>query len=282
MMTKEEMDYDTGKMMVVAAVLLTIGMLGGSYILAGGDYAPKINITGGPSNPTVYVSSTPPDHVISVSATASKKVAPDLLNIQLSVQTEASNAKDAQDENAKVAADLLTKLKALGIKDEEMQTVSYSVDPVYDSEYVCDSSGTRCQYRSKLVGYKATHGLNVKITDLTKGGDVIDAAGTAGKNQTFVDYVTFGLQDETRRSLETELLQDAGDSARAKADGIAAGLNVSVGKVLSASESFNYPTPVYYKGMYAAADAAPAPPTQLSPGQVDVTATISASFEIGS
>ena len=277
----EDMDTGCGKMMVVAAVILTVGILGGSYLLAQGDYAPKVNVTGGPSSPNVYVSSTPPEHAIMVSGTASKKVAPDLLNIQLRVQTEASSAKEAQDDNAAVAADLRTKIKALGIKDEDIQTTAYSVDPVYESEYVCDSGGNRCHYDSKLVGYRATHSLNVRLTDLAKGGDVIDAAGTAGKNQTFVDYVSFGLKDETRRALEKELLEDAGAEAKGKAQGIAAGLGVSVGRVLSVSESFYYPTPYYYKGLYAAADAAPAP-TQLSPGQVDVSATISASFEVGS
>jgi hypothetical protein len=282
-MAKDEMmESDCGKMMVVAAVVLTIGILGGSYLLAQGDYAPKVNVTGGPSSPNVYVSSTPPDHVISVSGTASKKVSPDQLDIQLRVQTESTSAKIAQQDNAAVAADLRTKLKALGINDEDIQTVSYSVDPIYDSDYVCSAGGVNCHYTSKLTGYRATHSLNVRLTDLTKGGDVIDAAGSAGENQTFVDYVSFSLKDETRRALEKSLLQEAGAEAKSKAQSIASGLGVSVGKVLAASESVYYPTPYYYKGMYAAADSAPAVPTQLSPGQVDVSATVSSSFEVAS
>ncbi|HSB46975.1 MAG TPA: SIMPL domain-containing protein [Candidatus Bilamarchaeum sp.] len=281
-MAKDDMESDSGKMMVIAAVILTIGIVGGSYLLAQGDYAPKVNVTGGPSSPNVYVSSTPPDHVISVSGTASKKVAPDLLNIQLRVQTESTLAKTAQEDNAAVSADLRAKLKALGVKDEDIQTVSYSVDPIYESDYVCDKGGINCRYKSTLTGYRATHSLNVRMTDLTKGGDVIDAAGSAGQNQTFVDYVSFGLKDETRNALEKTLLQQAGADAKSRAQSIAAGLGVSVGKVLSASESFYYPTPYYYKGLYAAADAAPSVPTQLSPGQVDVSVTVSTSFEVGS
>jgi hypothetical protein len=283
MMAKDEMDSDCGKMMVVAAVILTVGILGGSYLLAQGDYAPKVNVTGGPSSPNVYVSSTPPEHTISVSATASKKVAPDLLNIQIRVQTEATVAKKAQDDNAAVAADVRSKIKALGVPDADIQTTSYSVDPIYESEYVCDKPGnTGCHYKSTLTGYRATHSLNVMLTDLAKGGDVIDAAGSAGENQVFVDYVSFGLKDETRRALEKSLLQEASSEAKSKAQSMAAGLGASVGKVLSVSESFYYPTPYYYKGLYAAAEAAPSVPTQLSPGQVDVSATVGVSFEVGS
>jgi hypothetical protein len=271
-----------GKMLVVAALLLTVGMLGSAYMLSQVDYAPKVNVTGGPSSPNVYVSSTPPEHAIAVSATASKKVTPDLLNVQLRVQTESGSARQAQQDNAAVAADLRSKLKALGIEDEDIQTSSYRVEPVYESDYICDKNGYNCRYKSTLTGYRAVHGISVSIEELDKGGEVIDAAATAGTNQTFVDYVQFTLKDETRRAVEKSLLQDASAEAKSKAQGIAAGLGVSVGKVLSASESFSYP--YYYKTydyLYAAAEA-PAVPTQLSPGQVDVSATVSASFEIGS
>jgi uncharacterized protein YggE len=270
-----------GKMFVLAALLVALGMLGGGYLLAQGDYAPKVNVTGGPAYPNVYVSSTPPEHAIAVSATASQKVAPDLLMIQLRVQTEAQNAKESQADNAAVSADLLTKLKAEGVKEEDIQTVQYSVDPVYESAYVCDKDGYNCHYDSNLTGYRTTHALSVKLSDLTNGGDVIDAAATAGVNQTFTDYVQFTLKDETRRALEQSLLQNASASAKAKAQSMANGLGVSLGNVLSASESYNYP--YYYRNYYGAeAMAAGAPKTELSAGQVDVSATVSASFEIGS
>ncbi|MEW6722923.1 MAG: SIMPL domain-containing protein [Candidatus Micrarchaeota archaeon] len=284
MAKEDEMTVSGGKgqMLVIAAVLLTVGMLGSAYMLSQVDYSPKVNVTGGPSSPNVYVSSTPPEHAISVSASASTKVAPDLLNIQLRVQTESTVAKTAQEDNAEVAADLRSKLEGLGVKAEDIQTTSYSVDPVYDSDYVCEQGGIRCHYESTLKGYRVTHGISVKLTELDKGGDVIDAAGTAGTNQTFVDYVQFTLKDETRRSIEKSLLQNASAEAKSKAQGIASGLGVSVGKVLSASESFSYP--VYYKSydfMAGAMEAAPSVPTQLSPGQVDVSATVSTSFEVG-
>lgn len=284
MMAKDEMGDDgCGKMIVVAAVILTVGILGGSYLLAQGDYAPKVNVSSGDSKPNVYVSSTPPEHMITVSGTASRKVAPDLLNIQLRIQTEDDSAKVAQQENAAVSADVRSKLKALGLKDEDIQTTSYSVDPVYQSTYICDKpAGSGCRYESNITGYRATHSINVKLSDLDKGGDVIDAAASAGANEVFVDYVSFSLKDETRRALEKSLLQEAAAEAKSKAQGIAAGMGVSVGKVLTASESFYYPTPYYYKGLYAAADAAPSVPTQLSPGQVDVSATVNAGFEVGS
>ncbi len=271
-----------GSVPIVAALLIMIGMLGGAYMLSQADFAPKVNVTGGPTSPTVYVSSTPPDHAISVSATASQDVAPDELDIGLRVQTQSSNAKQAQQDNAAVAADLRSKLAALGIADSDIQTVSYSVTPVYESSYICDKSGMGCHYDSNLTGYQTTQSFVVKMYDLSKGGDVIDAASTAGTNQTFTDYVQFTLKDSTRNSLETALLQNASASAKTKAQAIATGLGVSVGNVLSASESFSYPVPYYRSYDMMAGAAAPAAPTQLNAGQVSVSATVTTSFAVGS
>jgi len=250
-MGKEDMmlcSPDCGKMAVLAAILIAVGMVGCGYFIAQGDYAPDVNISNGPTNPNVYVSSTPPEHSIYTSATSSKEVAPDLLLINVRVQTEDSSAKQSQEDNADVMADLLVKLKAQGLNESDIQTTRYSVDPIYDSTYLCDKNGYNCRYDSKLTGYRTTHSLSVRVTSLDKGGDIIDAASTAGVNQTFVDYIQFTLKDETRRSLQKSLLQEASAEAKSKAQSMATGLGVSVGKVLSVSESYSYyPTSVYYK-----------------------------------
>ncbi|MFH0738126.1 MAG: SIMPL domain-containing protein, partial [Candidatus Micrarchaeota archaeon] len=156
------------------------------------------------------------------------------------------------------------------------------VNPVYDSHYNCDSGGYNCHYDSKLTGYRATHMIMVKLGDITKGGAVIDGAAEAGVNQTFVDYVQFTLKDETRRSVEKTLLQEAASEARSKAQGIATGLGVSLGDVLSASESYNYyPTYSAYKSVDMEYAGSAVPMTDLSEGEIEVSATVSTSFEIG-
>ncbi|MEW6748756.1 MAG: SIMPL domain-containing protein [Candidatus Micrarchaeota archaeon] len=269
-----------GFMLVAAALFMMVGMLGSAYMLAQVDYSPTVNVEGGPTNPTVYVSSTPPDHAISVSATASEKVAPDLLNLQLRVQTDSSNAAESQSENAQVTAELKTELEKLGLEDKAIQTTSYNVYPVYDSEYVCDG-GNKCRWDSVLTGYRTVHSLNVEVTQLDMGGEIIDAASTAGVNQTFVDYVDFTLKPETRRTLEKALLKEASAETRSKAQEIASGLGVAIGSPLTVSESFSYPYyPAYRGGVYMAEAADYAAPTSLSPGQVEVSATVSTSFAI--
>lgn len=262
----------------MAALLLAIGMMVGAYLLSQGNYAPNVNVE--PSNPNVYVSSTPPEHQISTSATASDKVAPDLLQIQLRVETKDKNAKTSQEDNAEVMSEVMNKLKSAGLSDEDIQTVSYNVQPDYTSFETCDAYN-KCHWDSEITGYTTTHTLMLEVKDLDKGGDYIDMATEVGTNETFVDYVSFTLQDETRRTAEKSLLKEASEEAKSKAQNIAQGLGVSLGKPLSASESYNYyPTSSYYRGaMLDMVSAAPA--TELSAGEIDVSVTVSVGYEIG-
>src|SRR5271157_4838850 len=166
-MKDEEGSY--GKMLVIAALLIALGMVGGGYLLSKGNFSPSLNVTSGTSNPNVYVSSTPPEHSISVTGEATQQVAPDLLTIEFSVTTENISAKQSQTDNAVVVADMLAKLKATGVTDNETQTVSYDVQPDYNSTYVCDN-GNNCHYDSVLIGYTATQVISVTTSDLSNGG----------------------------------------------------------------------------------------------------------------
>ncbi len=282
-MAKEmECPSEKGKMLVIAALLLTLGMVGSAYMLSGVDYSPKVNVSDITSTPNVYVSSNPPEHVISVSGTASKKVAPDQLSISISVETEDEDAKDSQGMNANVSDDLRTALKTAGVSDEEMKTTSYRVDVVRNSTRVCRTTND-CYYKYEIVGYKTVHSLSVTVTDLEIGGDIIDAAASVSKNDVFVNSVYFSLQDSTRRSVQKELLESAGGEAEEKAKAIANGLSANLGKVVSASESFYYPSP--YRSYDYAMAAAPSyeadyKSTELSAGEVEVSATVSAGYEL--
>jgi uncharacterized protein len=281
-MAKEmESPSDKGKMLVIASLLLALGMVGSAYMLSGVDYSPKVNVSDITSTPNVYVSSNPPEHVVSVSGTASKKVAPDQLNIRISVETQDENAKDSQGMNANVSDDLRAALKNAGVSEEEMKTTSYRVDVVRNSTRVCTDS-YNCRYVYEIVGYKTVHSLSVTVTDLEIGGDIIDAAASVSENDVFVDSVYFSLQESTRRSIQKELLEDAGDEAEEKAKAIVQGLGGTLGKLVSASESFYYPS---YRSYDYAMAAAPMyetdyKSTELSAGEVEVSATVNAGYEL--
>ena len=269
-----------GIMIVLAALLLAVGMIGGAYVFSKGDYAPKVDLSGFKSTPNVYVTPNPSDHAITVSATADEKVTPDLLQIQLHVQTEAPNAKDSQTENAQVSSVLLDKLHGMGLADKDIQTISYNVNQVTQNNYTCDKNGMNCVYNYYVTGYQTTHTLVVNVYALDKGGDVIDAASQAGTNETFIDSTSFTLKDATRSAISKALLKNASTEAHSKAQNIADGLGASLGKLLYANENTYYPQPYYNTLKDMSVGAAAAPTTQLSPGTVDVSVSVGVSYEI--
>jgi uncharacterized protein YggE len=270
----EECGSGCGKMAIIAALLLALGMIGGGYMLSKGDYAP-----------TVYANNanTPQEHVISTSGTVTEQATPDLLVIRLSIITNEVTAGDSQQQNAEVVDELLTELKNLGVPDDQIQTTGYDVDEVYDSYYDCDEYEEHCRWTSELIGYDTTHEITVSLEQLDLGGAVIDAAASAGTNETFVDSVYYTLKDETREEMTKELLQKAAVEAKAKAQKIADGLGVSLGDVTYAGED-HYSTPYYYeRSLYSLESIAydyATTSTSLSPGEVELSATVSLTYEI--
>jgi uncharacterized protein YggE len=262
---------------LVFAVIMAIAILGGAYMLSTSMPQPVVNIE---ENPNVYVSSTPPEHTIDVSATVTDYMEPDLLVVGLTVETETEDAKESQEETAVKVAAVEAAIKALGVKDEDIKTSRYSVDVVRESHYICrnKTGETDCYWDYVIKGYKTTHSLVVNIENLDAGGDIVDAAVDAGAE---VDYISFTLKPETREETKKELLAEASSEAKSKAESIASGLGVEAGDAFSASESYYY-YPVYreYDYMMAAEEAPGGTATEIYGGEIEITATVSASFEI--
>jgi hypothetical protein len=221
--------------------------------------------------------------MISVSADAKRSVSPDLLTIQFSIETLNKTAKESQSENAARMDSVKNSLKSNAIKEEDIETVSYSIYPEYRTDWVCPDAAVKCDdvvrvYNTTLIGYKTVHSVAVKIKDLDSGGDMLDLIVSSGANS--IDSVYFSLKDSTRKDLEMLLLQEASENAKLKAQKVALGLGSKLGDAVSASTSYYY-APVYnnYANM-AKAESSAAVSTPISAGQIDVSLSINAAFEM--
>ncbi|HJF33360.1 MAG TPA: SIMPL domain-containing protein, partial [Sporosarcina psychrophila] len=99
--------------------------------------------------------------------------APDIAQIQLEVSTENDQLNHAQKENSYEMNQVIDSLLRLGIDRENIQTVSYNINPQYnyiDGEQV-------------FKGYKVTNAITVKITAIDQVGSVIDVAVQNGANR---------------------------------------------------------------------------------------------------
>jgi uncharacterized protein YggE len=208
-----------------------------------------------------------PEHTLSVSGTGSVKVKPDVADVTVGVTIQRDTAGDAAQDAANVMDAVITAIRALGIAEEDIQTSSLSLSPIYDYD--------RSPYR--LVGYTATNLVTVTVRDITQSGPVIDAATGAGA--TDVNSIAFRLEDHT--AAEAEAREQAVLAARAKADTIVAAAATQITGIISIAEtSAPIPYPVFYGRDAAGAAEDAAAPTPVLPGTVEISVTVSIVYSI--
>jgi hypothetical protein len=107
-------------------------------------------------------------------------------------------------------------------------------------------------------------------------GKILDGVVGAGANNIY--GLQFTLTEETEKEARIEAYEKATSNARAKADGIAKGLNVRITGIKSISDSSVDFYPIYRD--FAVAEASVGTDgVQVASGDVDVTARISVSYK---
>lgn len=272
--------------MLVISVLLAV-----SLVLAGCGAAPTINpATGSPeATPSPTPAETAPEaqqsaatapvtrlvdiegneilaNKMTVSATGVKKVMPDVAYVTLGATTQNKSMSKAQSRNREIMNALMEALKTAGLKDGDIETVSYSVYPTYDY-----SSGT-----GKISGYEVTNMIRLTIKDIDKVGDYIDVAAANGANENY--SINFDLEDAA--PYYNEALADAMTKAKGKADAIAQAGGYKITGTLEIMESQARYSPDYREYPAAESVADEAAPTPVSAGLLEITANVTVIYRI--
>ena len=210
---------------------------------------------------------------LSVSGSVTKMVTPDKVEIILSVETLDKLATKSQSDNAVIADKVKSTLESLSSVRAEVKTVSYSVNEEFEWNDLTK--------KSVSTGYRTVNQIQVTLngSDISSAGKVIDLAVGAGANR--VSSISFGLSKEKELEVRKLALNEASTTAKAKADSIAQGLNVTLGKVYSISENSFYYTPSNYKSYDLALGAsAENASTPIVAGDVEVNASVAVQFEL--
>lgn len=189
------------------------------FILTAGLIFNFINL-----NPkTAEAATTDNLRTITVFGEGQVKAKPDLALVSLGVQNEAASANTAQEANSRAMQNVVSKLKQLGIKEEDMQTSRYNIYPYYDYSQ---------EKAPKLAGYRANSVITIKIKDLEKVGDVIDAGVEAGANS--IEEVRFTIEND--RDLYLQALEAAAKDASAKAASLTKAFGISLKQIRTIEE----------------------------------------------
>ena len=206
---------------------------------------------------------------ITASGNAEIEAVSDEITLSLRVENTAKTAADAQAMTTKSADALMASLAEL-VKKEDIETTYYSVQEWREWE----------NNKNVLKGYRATHSLKVTLHDPTVAGKILDSAVSNGA---FVAYVNFGFSKQKEKELKQQALKQAAQEANTKAQAVADGLGVNLGKIVSVSESeVNFP--VYRMAgpemMMAKSDAGPAPTPNIAPQTLHVSGQVSVAYGI--
>jgi len=201
-----------------------------------------------------------------LSAVGETAIAPDMATITLGVQTEGASAAAALSANGSAMNKVIAALKKAGVAERDIQTSNLNVNP----QYVYEENKP-----ARLTGYQASNQVTILARDLSKLGQTVDAAASAGANT--VSGISFGLQNPQKAEDEARIKAVA--ALKAKSDLYARATGYKVVRLVSLNEAGGYtpsPQPV---PMFAMAKREMADSTAISGGELKVRVEVSATYE---
>ncbi len=226
----------------------------------------------GMNNPT----SAPAD-TITVQGDGQATLPPDVAHVSFTVQNTAPAVADAQAATTKQANAAIDFVKGQGVADKDVKTLSYNIYPQYSYQNPC-VGGAMCPVYTgtpKITGYQVSETIQVTVRNLSAVGALLGGLGNLGVQN--VSGPDFALDDPTAGYDAARA--DAIDKAKTQAALLAGQLGVSLGRIVSFSESSGgYPTPVY--AMSAAASVRAAPTPNVPTGENTYNASVSITYEI--
>jgi uncharacterized protein YggE len=220
------------------------------------------------SAPAVPQASEPnPRSTIRVTGESLVTVRPDQAQLELGVISQADTAASAASQNAQRLDSVVAELKRLVGPSGEVRTVGYSVSPNY--RYPKEGG------KPTIVSYTVSNVVLARTGDLAQVGKILDAATQSGANT--IQRLQFTLRND--RAAQSEALKLAAETARGKAEAIAAALGVRIVRVVGVEESGAPPRPIMER-TFAMGRAEAAAPTPVEPGNIEVRASVALTVEI--
>jgi uncharacterized protein YggE len=209
--------------------------------------------------------------IVVTSGEAVLKRAPDRAWVRVATDAHAPKPVDARRLGAQAMTDVQEALKATGLTADAIRTVSYSLQP----------ETTWNNGRATVTGYVAHNQIEVRVDDLDKLPDVLDAANTPKNVSLTIDGPRFDLKD--RETVERQVLSSAVENALARARALADGAKVTLGGIQRIENQTppSQPIPMpMARSLAGVGGAGGAPATPVTPGEIEILARVTVSIAI--
>lgn len=204
-----------------------------------------------------------------LTGTGEVAAAPDMAIVTSGVITQAKTARDALSANNEAMENLMAALVDAGIEPSDIQTSNFSVQPEFTYP---ESNGVSVR---RIDGYTVSNSVTVRVLDLDNLGRMLDRFVSVGANQ--INSISFAVQDPA--PLIEEARKAAVADALAKAALYAEAAGLTLGDILSITESGSAPRPIAEAAMMrlSAADSA----VPVAAGELTFSSSVNIQWQIG-
>ena len=239
-----------------------------------------------------------------VNGTGKASAAPDVAVVSLGVEAMEDTAAEARSSAASAMARVIRALRRAGVAEKDIQTHYFNISPRYqhvefercdsdgesedsgestDSTEIArgSSSGKTCYtvWENRLTGYSVSNQATVKVRNLDKAGELIDAVAEAAGDLVRINGVNFEIDDS--QALEDAARANAVEDLMHKAEMLADLSGVKLGRLVHISEQGAYspPQPLYARAEAMAMDSF-AGATPIAGGELEVSVNLQGVFLI--
>jgi uncharacterized protein len=257
------MSFKTRSLIIVVSLALLLSL-----------FAARPNVTVTP----VLAASNDCDssRTIQVSGSATVKVVPDLVTIQLGVTSNDFSPQGVYDKNTAAIKKVTAAIRALGVAEKDISTDYYIIQPIYQNYDSLD-----------IKGYRINNTIVVNSKDVSKVSQVLATALSAGANE----VVDVQFKTSQLRQYRDQARKLAMQAAQEKARDLTSAANAQPGCVLNIDETnssyYGYSWNSRYQPqtqnvMQNAASSAQSPSDDgpISLGQIAVQAEVQVRFSL--
>ncbi len=162
--------------------------------------------------------------------------APDMATFSVKVVDTTMTAEQAKQSVDKTVDDFLKSLSDAGLSNDNITSSNLYLAP----QYHYPKSG-----KAELVGYRASRGINVTVTELSHLNEYLDMAIQAGINQVDNIQLKVSNQAEYQQKARMAAIKDARESAAA----LASGFDKQLGEIWRVNYNHTYPAPVLMRSL---------------------------------
>ena len=205
--------------------------------------------------------------VVELTVSESVEAAPDIATVSAGVTTQANTAVEAMRTNARAMTAVVERIKQLGVAERDIQTSGISLGAMYDYNQQTQ--------RQVFRGYQTSNRVSVKLRDIQKTGEVLDALVAAGA--TDLGGPDWSIDDDTtaRAQARTAAIRQA----QAQALEYARLSGYSGVRLLEINETMMPMRPMPMMRQMAVAEAADAS-TPVQPGMVQSSVNVTVKYEM--